>query len=168
MINFCSQCGHNLIYKQIGDEGEQKYCSICDRFYFNNPRSVVLVAIINREKQVLLLRQNYISEENWVLCSGYVKKGNTLEETVKREVMEETGQTVKTCEYVTSYFFSPKNLIMSGFIAYVDEEAFSTSKEVDDLAWFDLNEASGLVERENNFSGIHLDACIKRILSMSL
>lgn len=163
MLKYCSQCGKKLIYKQIGDEGEQKYCSFCDRFYFNNPRSVVLITIINEKKQVLLLRQNYISEEKWVLCSGYVKRGDTLEETVKREVMEETGQIVESCEYVESYYFHPKNLIMSGFIAYVCERPFAISKEVDDLLWFDLGEASNFIECENNFSGIHLDKCIKTI-----
>ena len=165
MINYCSQCGKGLVYKQIGDEGEQKYCSLCDKFYFNNPRSVVLVTIINEKKQALLLRQNYISEKKWVLCSGYVKQGDTLEETVRREVMEETGQIVKSYQYVKSYYFTPKNLIMSGFIAYVSERPFAVSREVDDLSWFDLEAASKFVERENNFSGIHLDACIKRFLS---
>lgn len=164
MINYCSQCGKKLIFKQIGDEGQQKYCSFCDKFYFNNPRSVVLVTIINEKKQVLLLRQKYISEKKWVLCSGYVKQGDTLEETVKREVLEETGQIVESCEYVESYYFTSKDLIMCGFIAHVCEAPFAVSKEVDDLSWFDLGVASEFVERENNFSGIHLDACIKKII----
>lgn len=83
-LNFCAQCGKTLIYKSIGDEGEQKYCPSCNKFYFDNPASCVLVAIINENNQILLLKQNYITTKNYTLCSGYLKKGDTLEETVFR------------------------------------------------------------------------------------
>ena len=160
-LNFCTQCGDTLEYKEIGDEGKQKYCKRCNKFFFDNPASCVIVAIVNENKQVLLLKQNYISIKKYTLCSGYLKKGETLEDTVVREVMEETGQQVIYCEYVQSYYFAPKNLIMTGFIAYVRASEFTLSNEVDDLIWVDLDKASDMVERESNFSGIHLDRCIE-------
>ena len=151
-INFCTGCGKPLTYKTIGDEGEQKYCECCNKFYFDNPASCVLIAIINENNQVLLLKQNYISTKNYTLCSGYLKKGDTL---------EETGQRVISCEYVQSYYFAPKNLIMTGFIAYVKASEFGSSNEVDGLMWVDLDKAVTMVERENNYSGVHLDNCIE-------
>ena len=160
-INFCAQCGKLLTNKKIADEGEQKYCTDCNKFYFDNPASCVLVAIINENNQVLLLKQNYISTKNYTLCSGYLKKGDTLEETVAREVLEETGQCVISCKYVQSYYFAPKNLIMTGFIAYVKASKFGRSDEVDGLMWVDLDKAVTMVERENNYSGVHLDNCIE-------
>ncbi len=162
-LNFCTHCGMPLTYKPIGDEGAQKYCPDCNKFYFDNPASCVLVAIINENNQVLLLKQNYISAKNYTLCSGYLKKGDTLEETVAREVLEETGQRVISCEYVQSYYFAPKNLIMAGFIAYVKSSEFGSSNEVDSLMWVDLDKAVNMVERENNYSGVHLDNCKKLI-----
>lgn len=77
------------------------------------------MTIINEKTQVLLLKQNYITTDKWTLCSGYLKKGDTLEETVAREVLEETGHTIVDCRYVMSYYFKPKNLIMTGYIARV-------------------------------------------------
>lgn len=162
-LNYCVQCGKRLTMKSVGDEGEQKYCADCKKYFFDNPVGCVLVAIINEHKQVLLLRQEYISKSKWTLCSGYVKKGDTLEETVIREVYEETGQRVINCKYVRSYYFEPKNIIMSGFIAYVKEDVFGVSGEVDDLKWFELNRAKTLVERENNYSGVHLDNIVNLI-----
>ena len=53
-LNFCTQCSKPLTYKVIGDEGKQKYCECCNKFYFDNPASCVLVAIINENNQVLL------------------------------------------------------------------------------------------------------------------
>ncbi len=162
-LNYCVQCGKPLIHKVIGDEGEQKYCADCDRFYFDDPACCVLVTIINEHGQVLLLKQNYISEKSYNLCSGYVQKGETLEETVAREVLEETGQTVLSCQYVRSYFYEPKNLIMAGFIAYVKASGFIKSNEVDDLMWEDIVKAADMVERVRNYCGVHLDLCRKRI-----
>ncbi|MDE6132822.1 MAG: NUDIX domain-containing protein [Oscillospiraceae bacterium] len=162
-LNFCSKCGKPLTYKVIGDEGKQRYCHDCNKFYFDNPASCVLVAIINENNRVLLLKQNYISTKNYTLCSGYLKRGDTLEETVVREVFEETEQRVLFSEYVKSYYYIPKNLIMVGFIAYVKESDFGVSNEVDELLWVDLDKAAAMVERENNYSGIHLDNCIEKI-----
>ena len=160
-LNFCTQCGNILEYEEICDEGKQKYCKHCNKFFFDNPASCVIVTIVNENKQVLLLKQNYISTRNYTLCSGYIKKGDTLEDTVVREVLEETGQQVIYCEYVQSYYFEPKNIIMTGFIAYVRASEFTSSNEVETLIWVDLDKASDMVERENNFSGVHLDKCIK-------
>lgn len=107
--------------------------------------------------------QNYISQEHYTLCSCYLKKGETLEETVVREVFEETGQRVISCEYVQSYYFPPKNLIMEGFIAFVKASESGNSNEVDDLMWEKPEQAVTMVERENNWSGEHLDKCILKL-----
>lgn len=158
-INFCTRCGSKLILKEIGDEGNQKYCEKCDKYYFNNPVPCVLVLILNQYKEVLLLKQSYIVKDKRTLCSGYPKKEETLEETVSREVFEETGQIVESCDYIKSYYFAPKNLIMAGFIAYVSKKEFGNSKEVDDLKWASLETAGELLARENNLSGKHFDEC---------
>jgi len=59
----------------------------------------------------LLSKQNYISKTHWGVVSGYVSNGETLEETVIREVLEETGQQVEKMQYVESYYFKPRNLL---------------------------------------------------------
>lgn len=158
---FCPYCARPLTLKAVGDEGEQKYCANCGKFYFDNPACCILTVILNEKKEVLLLKQNHISKEKYVLCSGYVKNGDSLEETVIREVLEETGQKVLSLEYVKSYYFEPKSLIMPGFIAYVKASSFGSSKEVNRLIWTSLDEAKKMVERNNNFSGTHLDNCIE-------
>lgn len=160
---FCPQCGKALIPRSIGDEGMQPFCTACARFFFDNAVPCVLVAIINERGEVLLLRQGHISDRP-TLCSGYVRKGDTLEETVRREVLEETGQRVEDCQYVGSYFYAPKGLIMAGFIARVTAGEFARSAEVDGLFWADPAQAQRVVARENNLSGTHLDACLRTLL----
>ena len=86
-------------------------------------------------------------------------EGETIEEAVAREVKEETGQTVNRCQYVSSYYFEPKQLIMIGFIAYVNKSDFADSVEVDDLKWYKLDEVEPVIARVNNCSGMHFDKC---------
>lgn len=159
-INYCMQCGELLVERAVGDEGKQKYCPRCQKFYFDNPAVVILVAVLNEAEQVLLLRQNYVSKSKWVLCSGYVQKRETLEQAAAREVLEETGQTVHTCDYIRSYWFAPKSLVMAGFLARVKAREFNHSNEVDSLMWCDLDKALPLAAYENNFSKTHLENCI--------
>lgn len=52
---------------------------------------------------------------------------------------------------------------MTGFIAYVKASEFGSSNEVDGLMWVDLDKAVTMVERENNYSGMHLDRCIEAL-----
>jgi NAD+ diphosphatase len=154
---YCPICGEELTEKIVGDEGAVKYCVTCNRPHFDGPASCVEVLVINEHNQILLLKQNYISKTHWGVVSGYVKKGDTLEETVMREVMEETGQHVEKMQYVESYYFKPNQLIMAGFIAFVKTKPFTDSNEVDDIMWCEIKNVNQYIVRVDNMSGIHFD-----------
>lgn len=156
-FNYCPICAEELSKKSIGDEGLVKYCLTCDRPYFDSPASCVEVLVINEHNQILLLKQNYISQSHWTVVSGYVKNGDTLEETVIREVLEETGQQVEKMQYVESYYFKPKGLIMAGFISFVKAKPFANSNEVDDIMWCEIDKVNRYIARVDNMSGIHFD-----------
>jgi NAD+ diphosphatase len=70
-----------------------------------------------------------------------MKRGERLEDTIRREVKEETGQDAEETKYVDSYYSSENDLIMIGFIASVKKKDFSTSKEILDINWYPPNEA---------------------------
>ncbi len=150
---YCPKCGKKLQVKE-----EVKFCMNCKKPYFNHPFSCVEVLVINEWKEVLLLKQNYISKTHWTIVSGYVNNGETLEECVKREVLEETGQIVNSMEYIQSYYFKPKELIMAGFIAYVEKQPFNKTNEVDDIMWCCIKDVNRYIARQNNLSGVHFDA----------
>lgn len=158
-MKFCPDCAKEMEDKIVGDGDSVRFCSSCKNLYFDNPAPCVLVCVVNEKNQVLLLKSKYISKTKWTLVAGYVTGGETLEETVFREVMEETGQKVEKLEYISSYYFEQKDIIMAGFMAWVKENPFNNSKEVDDLFWCKVTEVDGYINRDNNLSGIHFDNC---------
>lgn len=158
-FEFCAKCGNKLEEIRCGDD-DCKKCPQCGQIYGSSPFPVVEVLVVNERNEILLLKQDYISKTKWTVVSGYMVDGETIEEAVAREVKEETGQTVTKCQYVSSYYFAPKQLIMIGFIAYVNQSDFGYSNEVDDLKWFQINEVNAVIARENNCSGMHFDACL--------
>lgn len=158
IFKYCAECGHKLEDIKMGND-DCRICPSCKKIYGSNPLPVVEVLVVNEFQEILLLKQNYISETKWTVVSGYMIDGETIEEAVAREVKEETGQEVVRCQYISSYYFAPKQLIMIGFIAYVRKTQFAESDEVDDLKWYQMDEVDDVIARENNCSGMHWDNC---------
>lgn len=69
--------------------------------------------------------------------------GESAEETVIREVKEELGQDVFSLEYVQSYPYEQKEMLMLGFKANVKKQPFVLSGEVDAAEWVPFSEALG-------------------------
>lgn len=157
-FEYCAKCGAKLEDIKCGDD-MCKICPSCKQIYGSSPFPVVAVLVVNEFNEVLLLKQNYISKSKWTIVTGYVSDAETLEEAVVREVKEETGQDVSECQYVSSYYFAPKQLIMIGFLARVKKSEFGHSEEVDALHWYKIEEVDEVIARENNCSGIHFDKC---------
>ena len=142
---FCPQCGKLLENREIGDEGLIKFCGNCNIPIFEHFGQCTLSVVINEYNEIALLKQDYVSKTNWILIAGYIKKGETLEESAIREVYEETGQKVVKIEYINSYFYNKKEIMMAGFKCNVIKKAFNNSKEVDKIKWFKIIEVENLL-----------------------
>jgi len=159
---FCPKCGSTLKSAVIGDEGEVPFCEQCKLPYFKQFPTCVIIAVINEGNKVILLRQKYVSEANHVLVAGYIKCGDNAEETVAKEVQEETGQNIFKMKYLRSYFYDNKRMLMLGYIAYVNATDFAKSIEVDDIGWFDFDTALQLV-RSGSIAEKHLISVIREV-----
>ena len=70
-----------------------------------------------------------------------MKLGESAEETVIREVKEEIGQDVEKLEFIKSYPYPKKEMLMLGYKATVHKKDFHLSGEVDSVEWVKLEEA---------------------------
>lgn len=138
--NFCPECGRELIEKYSWDEGGVPYCAKCDIMYFDTPKPCIIVAVIKDDK-ILLLKQSYIYKNSKVLVSGYVTNGEVVEETVFREVKEETGIEIEDIKYLGSYFVEAKEILMLTFMAKYKDGDIIKSDEVENVEWVDIEDA---------------------------
>lgn len=139
-FKYCPKCGRKLIEKDSYDEGSVPYCEFDDIMYFEAPKPCVVVAVIKGNK-ILLLKQSYIFKNSKVLVSGYVTNGENVEETVCREVKEETGIIVEDLKYLGSKYLDSKEIIMLAYMARYKEGEVIKSNEVEWADWYDLEDA---------------------------
>ncbi|MFT5876037.1 MAG: NAD+ diphosphatase [Clostridium sp.] len=137
---YCPICGKKLIEKYSWDEGGVPYCPVDDIMYFETPKPCVVVAVM-KGSEILLLRQNYTFKNSKVLVSGYVTNGESVENTVYREVKEETGISVGEIKYLGSEYLASKEIIMLTFMAKYVEGEINKSSEVDWADWQNINDA---------------------------
>lgn len=142
-MKYCPACAVPLILKPCADEGDVPFCENCQKFYFDLfPVCVLAVLFSADKKRVCLLQQNHVHRNYHVLIAGYVKKGETMEQTVVREILEETGICAVDAKYVASFFHEKSGALMAGFTAIAVDETFHLSSlEVDGAKWVRASEA---------------------------
>lgn len=140
-FTYCPHCGGKLTKKEIGDEGLIPYCEACKIPLWDLFTTCVICAVVNEDREIALIRQNYVSVSNYVCVAGVVKLGESAEECAVREVMEEIGLKVEKLDFIGTYPYLKKEMLMVGFQASVRKSAFHISGEVDAVKWFPLADA---------------------------
>ena len=140
-FTYCPHCGNKLIQKEIGDEGEIPYCTKCEVPLWDMFTTSIICGVVNEQREIALLRQNYLSTTNYVCVAGIMKMRESAEETVKREVEEELGLQVESLTFIQSYPYEKKEMLMLGYKAVVKKDSFTLSREVDYAEWIPFQEA---------------------------
>ena len=139
--NYCPQCGTKLIKRPAGDDGNVPFCESCNKYWFDTFSSVAIVMVVNEQNEIAMLKQTYLSDTYWTYVSGFMKPGETAEETAEREVAEELGLKTEQLDYAGTYWFADREQLMHGFIGYVKKADFILSGEVNEAAWVPAEEA---------------------------
>lgn len=150
-FTYCPECGGKLITKPIGDEGEIPYCGKCERPWFSFSYPCVICLLTDGERYALI-RQTY-GKQNYVCVAGFIKEGETAEQTAVREIREETGLEARKIRYIGSWYYPKHDNLMLGFVCHVDHAEFHLSRnEVSSAGWFDSAAARELL-RESSLAG---------------
>ena len=112
--------------------------------------NAAVALVLNEHNQVLLLRRADRTEEVWGLPGGMMEVGESAEETMKREVMEETGLHVKVDKFLGVYTKDRFDSYPNGDKAYVILFVFvcraiggtldAVDGEAAELRYFDLKD----------------------------
>ena len=112
---FCGKCGEKNV---LSKTERALVCPVCGRIRYPRINPAVIVGVINKDK--LLLTKYKTGFVHNALVAGFTEIGETIEETVMREVMEETGLKVKNIRYYKSQPWGIASDILMGFFCDVD------------------------------------------------
>lgn len=134
----CGRCGSRL----KKDEKERMlYCPECKHMEYPKICPAVIVAVTDGNR-ILLSKYAGREYKKYALLAGFAEIGETLEDTVRREVMEEVGLKVKNITYYKSQPWSFTDTLLVGFFCELDGDAAVTLDE-NELAlasWFEREE----------------------------
>ncbi len=131
---YCGKCGNTFVHS---NNLRSLKCS-CGNEIFPTIAPAVIIGLLNKEHSKIMLTK-YINGKNYALVAGYNEIGETLEDTVRREVKEEVGLTVNNIKYYKSQPWGLSGSILSGFWADISDENDTPVLEEDELKfgkWF--------------------------------
>ena len=137
---FCQDCGEKLTLKYCDNEGLVPYCNACGEFKFPPFKTAVSMVAVNKAQDKILIGKH--TNGNNLLLAGYVKKGESAEKAIVREIREETGLNTVKYRYIGSRYHEPRNVLMLGFIVVVsDGELKLNTDEIETAHWCGFDEA---------------------------
>lgn len=133
MSRHCSKCGAAMQRVRLT---WGKRCTGCGHEHFPHIHPCIIV-LIRRGKEFLLARKPEWIKGRYSLVAGFLDFGESLEECVDREVLEETGLRVTNIRYVGSQNWPFPSQMMAGFVAdYASGEITIDGEELEDAQWF--------------------------------
>lgn len=112
---YCGRCGGRNEHHPVE---RAMHCPVCNRNMYPRIMPAVIIGVIDGDR--LLLTKYREGFNNYALVAGFTEIGETLEETVSREVMEEAGLRVKNIRYYKSQPWGLAGDILAGFYCDVD------------------------------------------------
>jgi len=133
---FCSACGSPL---RRHESILAKVCKACGFTMF--PRiSPAVIVLVERQEKVLLARASRFTENLYSVLAGFAAPGETLEDTVMREIREEVGVEVSDIRYFGSQPWPYPDSLMIGFTAsWAAGEIAADNDEITDARWFTVD-----------------------------
>lgn len=144
---FCSRCGTKTSLK----ESERAiYCPSCELTVYPKISPAIIVAITCNDK-ILLAKGKHYRFNFYSLVAGYADFGESLEQTVVREVKEEVGIDIKNLHYYGSQPWPFSSSMMIGYFAEADDQQpiVIDTDELHDAKWFNRED---LPETPSNIS----------------
>lgn len=131
---FCGKCASPMDFSKTE---RAIYCKKCGLTKYPNINPAVIVGIIDKNK-ILLTRYADRPYKKLSLVAGFMEIGETLEDTVKREVMEEVGLNVKNLRYFKSQPWAFSQSVLIGFFAELDgnPNVKIDKTELSEATWF--------------------------------
>ncbi len=135
---FCGRCGQRLVHSIIE---RRLNCPICGNIIYPRIYPAVIIGVTNGKK-LLMSKYSGRAYKGYALLAGFSEIGETAEQTVEREVMEEVGLKVKNIRYYKSQPWGIDSNLLLGYFAEVDgsDEIVMDTNELELAQWYNKGE----------------------------
>ncbi len=142
-LRYCPQCGEELVPKKEGDS-KRLFCRGCNEFIYENPVPVVAGVILDKEKRILLIKRGVEPcKGRWTLPTGFLEIDEKPEETILREIKEETNLDCRIRSLVGLYQqrgWRYKSVIVLAYILDVLKGEAKAGDDAVDIRYFDYKD----------------------------
>lgn len=150
---YCAICGGETL---MGRGGQVRKCSKCEKENYPRTDPVIIVVVSDGDRCLLgQSRRGRLNRTNtYSALAGFVDQGESIEEAVAREVMEEAGIEVGTVHYHSSQPWPfPSSLMIGCHADAATTDINFDADEMNDVRWFSRDEvASALQGRNDNLT----------------
>ncbi len=156
---FCGACGKPTIYTPPLYE---RVCQSCQLSFFPKISPCIIVRI-HQGSEILMARSQNFLPGVYGLIAGFVEPGETVEQAVHREVMEEVGIRIKHLEYFNSQPWPFPDALMLGFTAeYASGEIDVCHNELESAGWFHYQNLPGRPSNRHSIASQLIDDFIEK------
>jgi NAD+ diphosphatase len=143
---FCANCGTRSAMTQ---GGWKRDCPNCKAEHFPRTDPVVIMLVTSGDK-VLLGRQKQFLPGMYSCLAGFVEAAETIEDAVRREILEESGiRCTDVNYYMTQPWPYPSSLMIGCTARATNEDIVVDHSELEDARWFDRAEATLMIQRQH-------------------
>lgn len=137
---YCGRCSNITVHQLTGFE---RICTTCGLAFY--PRiSPSIIVLIKKDDHLLMARSPHFTPGAYGLIAGFVEVGESLEDAVHREVMEEVGITIKNLRYYGSQPWPFPDSLMIGFMAdHASGEIQIDNLEIEAAGWYRYDNLPG-------------------------
>jgi NAD+ diphosphatase len=146
---FCSICGGETL---MGRGGQVRKCSKCEKENYPRTDPVIIVVVSDGDRCLLgQSRRGRLNRTNtYSALAGFVDQGESIEEAVAREVMEEAGIQVGQVRYHSSQPWPfPSSLMIGCHADAATTEINFDADEMNDVRWFSRDEVASALQGKN-------------------
>jgi NAD+ diphosphatase len=143
---YCANCGTRTVMKE---GGWKRDCPSCKAEHFPRTDPVVIMLVTSGEK-CLLGRQKQFPQGMYSCLAGFVEAAETIEDAVRREILEESGiRCTDVGYYMTQPWPYPSSLMIGCTARALNEDIVVDHTELEDARWFDRDEARLMLTRQH-------------------
>jgi NAD+ diphosphatase len=139
---FCGRCGGRTEMR-IG--GYKRVCTQCEAEHFPRTDPVAIMLAVKGDRCVLG-RSPHFAPGMYSALAGFIEPGETIENAVRREVMEESGIRLGRVAYHASQPWPfPHSLMIGCYGEALNDDISFDGKELEDCRWFDRAEVKQML-----------------------